>query len=288
MRDAVLVIGATGLLGEPVARRLAAEGHCVRVMSRNRRRVTSRFGPGFEAVVGDVEDESSLKAAMDGCTGVHLNLSGRGDWDLERRGALHASRVAADLGVRRLTLISGASTCEANAWFPGTRAKLEAERAVLASGAPYTIFRCTMFMELLPKMVRGLRAMVLGHQPTPWHWIAARDYAAMVCRAFETPAAAGKTLYVYGPEALTFEQALRIYQPLCAPGAKVTTVPWGVLRVMSWMPGRSELRRVGLPIMRYFSQVEESGDAAEANALLGAPSTTLRDWSEIHASAASA
>ncbi len=144
MPETVLVVGSTGMLGEPVARRLAADGHAVRVMSRNRERVAARFGGGFEPVGGDVEDAAALRRAMDGCTGVHLNLAGGADWDLERRGAVTASRLAEESGIRRLTIISGASTCENNAWFPGTRAKLEAERAIIDSGVPYTIFRCTM------------------------------------------------------------------------------------------------------------------------------------------------
>ncbi len=140
-------------------------------------------------------------------------------------------------------------------------------------------------MELLPKIVRGGRAMIMGEQPTRWHWVAASDYAAMVSKAFTTPEAAGTTLYIYGPEALTFEEALRIYQPICAPHASITKVPFWLLRLMSWMPGRGELRHVGLPIMQYFTQVKEIGDAAEANALLGAPATTLQAWSEARASA---
>jgi uncharacterized protein YbjT (DUF2867 family) len=280
MPETVLVVGATGMLGAPVARRLATDGHRVRVMSRSRERAAACFGDAYEPTGGDVEDAASLRQAMAGCTGVHLNLSGGSDWDLERRGAQTASRVAAELGVRRLTVISGASTCAENAWFPGTKAKLEAEQAIVASGVPYTIFRCTMFMELLPKMVRDGRAMIMGHQPTPWRWVAADDYAAMVSKAFVTAAAAGKTLYVYGPEALTFEEAMRVYQPICAPEATISTMPFWLLRVISWMPGRGELRHVGLPIMQYFTKVKEIGDATEANELLGAPTTTVREWSE--------
>jgi uncharacterized protein YbjT (DUF2867 family) len=283
MSETVLVVGAAGMLGEPVARRLAADGHTVRVMSRHRDRVAERFGEGFEPVGADAEDAASLRRAMECCTGIHINLSGGGDWDLERRGAETASRVAAELGVRRITIISGASTCEQNAWFPGTKAKLEAERAVVASGVPYTILRCTMFMETLPRMVKGGRAMVMGHQPTRWHWIAAEDYARMVSAAFVTPGAAGKTLYVHGPEALTFEQAMRIYQPICAPEAEVRTIPFWLLQLISWMPGNEQLRRVGLPIMRYFTKVGEIGDPSEANDLLGAPATTIREWCSARA-----
>jgi len=122
--------------------------------------------------------------------------------------------------------------------------------------------------------------MIMGNQPTPWHWIAGDDYAAIVSKAFATPAAAGKTLYIYGPEALTFEEAMRIYQPICAPEARISKMSFRMLRVISWMPGRGELRHVGLPVMKYFTKVQEIGEPFEANALLGTPSTTVRAWSE--------
>ena len=57
-------------------------------------------------------------------------------------------------------------------------------------------------------------------------------------------------------------------------------MPFWMLRVISWMPGRGELRHVGLPIMKYFTKVTEIGEPTEANALLGTPSTTVRAWSE--------
>jgi uncharacterized protein YbjT (DUF2867 family) len=143
------------MLGEHVARRLASDGHNVRVMSRSRERAVACFGEqddeNFEVVEGDVKDAGLLRQAMEGCTGVHLNLSGGADWDLERRGAQVASCVAAEMGmIKRLTVISDASTCKKNDWLPGTKAKLEAEQAIHKSGVPFTIFRCTMFMELLP------------------------------------------------------------------------------------------------------------------------------------------
>jgi len=35
--------------------------------------------------------------------------------------------------------------------------------------------------------------------------------------------------------------------------------------------------------MKYFQKVHEVGEPTEANALLGAPSTTLKAWSEVWA-----
>lgn len=283
MAEAILIVGGTGMLGEPVARRLSSAGYAVRVLSRRRQSAEAKLGPGFEIVEGDVLDPSALERAMQGCSGVHVSLDGRGDWEVERRGAENAAKIAARLGLDRVTLISGASTCEENSWFPMVRAKLDAEDAVRSRGVPFTIFRCTMFMETLPNFVREGKAMVMGEQRTPWRWVAAADYAEMVVKAYATPAAAGKTFYVYGPEALSMEQAIEQYRRTCAPEAELVRIPFWVLSIIAMFPGRRELRRVGLPLMRYFSRVREIGESAEADALLGKPATTLAQWCRAHA-----
>ena len=257
---------------------MKAEGYAVRILTRDPERAGKKFPSGFELIPGNVEDLSVLERALEGCSRVHTSLDGQGDWDLERRGAEAIARIAARNGIKRITHTSGASTCEENAWFPMTRAKLEAENAIRQSGVPFTIFRCTMFMETLLMMVREGRAMVMGHQPNPWRWVAANDYAAMVAKVHKTDAAVGKTLYVYGPESLTMEQALVQYCAACAPEAKLTQVPFWMLTLIAAFPGRTKLRRIGLPLMRYFSNVKERGDSAEADTLLGKPTTTLAQW----------
>lgn len=274
----VLVVGGTGMLGEPVARRLSADGHAVRILTRRREAAASQFEGAFEVVGGDVRDAGAVARAVDGCDAVHISLDGKGNWDLERRGAEALAAAAARAGAKRISLISGASVCEDNAWFPMIRAKLGAEQAVRACGVPYTILRCTMFMEILPKLVRGNKALVMGTQVNPLHFIAAGDYARMVGTALVSPAAQDRIFFVHGPEALTMDQAMVIYQRLCAPEARVTRIPFFVLGLVSLLPGRWELRHVGLPLMKYFARVEELGCPDEANRILGAPHTTLEGW----------
>jgi uncharacterized protein YbjT (DUF2867 family) len=278
MADSILVVGGTGMLGKPVVKRLTLDGHPVRVVTRQPDRARIALGKDVEVVSGDVDDPESIVRALDGCMGVHINLDGHGDWDLERRGAACVARAAAKGRVSRVTLISGASACEQNASFPMTRAKLDAERAVAESGIPYTVFRCTMFMEVLPNYVKDGKVLLMGDQPYPWHWVAADDYARMVSLAHRTPAAAGKILHVRGPEALTFEQALERFRVLCLGGAPLQRLPFWLLGLVSLFPSRHELRKVGLPLMRYFARVTEVGDPTEATTLLGPPTTTLEQW----------
>jgi NADH dehydrogenase len=265
------------MLGEPVARRLSADGYQVRIFTRHPDKARSKFGAEYEVVGGDVEDQASLDAASRGCQAAHINLEGGLDPDLERRGAQNVVRAASKAGHQRVTYLSGTSVTQANCWYAGTKAKFEAEAAVRASGVPYTIFQATFFMETLPRFVRGTRASILGRQPHPWRWVAAEDYAHMVSTAYETPTAANKTLHIFGPQPWTMKQALQTYCRVAQPDAKVGSVPFWMAALIASLSRDKELDAV-IPFFRYCEKVAEEGDPAEANALLGAPTTTLEQW----------
>ena len=273
----VLVIGGTGMLGEPVASRLRADGHDVRIFTRSLEKAQAKFGADYEVVSGDVEDQPALDAALRGCQAVHINLEGGLDPDLERRGTENVVRAAAKAGIQHITYLSGTSVIKENCWYAGTKAKFEAEAAIRAAGVPYTIFQATFFMESLPRFVRGTRASILGSQPHPWHWVTAADYAGMVSKAYATPGAANKTLHIFGPGPWTTRQALQTYCTIARPDAKVGAIPFWMASLIAGLSRDKTLQAV-LPFFRYSEKVAEAGDPAEANALLGAPATTLEQW----------
>jgi uncharacterized protein YbjT (DUF2867 family) len=276
MERTILVIGATGMLGEPVARRLLADGYRVRVLTRSPDKARARFGDPFEIVASDVEDLTSLGRAMHGCHGVHINLPGF--LPLEVDGTANVARCAVRARVARLTYLSGASVCPKNAWFPLTRAKLDAEAAIRAAGVPYTILQPTWLMETLRRFTDGRWAMVFGRTPLRFRWVAAADYARMVSRAYDTPAAANKSFPVFGPEAYTIREALTRYCAIAYPNLRVRAIPMWIAWAIAVLGRQAELRAV-LPILRYCETVGEEEDPAAANALLGAPTTTLEEWS---------
>ncbi len=70
----ILVIGATGLIGLPVAGRLLADGHQVRLLVRDTGRASQRLGEGFEYAEGSVTDTETVDRAMQGMNGVHVSL----------------------------------------------------------------------------------------------------------------------------------------------------------------------------------------------------------------------
>ncbi|HEX6678111.1 MAG TPA: NAD(P)H-binding protein, partial [Actinomycetes bacterium] len=70
----ILVLGATGGVGEPVARRLLEEGFAVRLLARDLDRARARFGSGYQYRLGEVGDRAALDQALRGCRGVHVSL----------------------------------------------------------------------------------------------------------------------------------------------------------------------------------------------------------------------
>jgi len=70
----ILVIGATRLIGAPVARRLLADGHQVRLLVRDTERASQRLGDGFEYLEGSVTDTEAVDRAVAGMNGVHVSL----------------------------------------------------------------------------------------------------------------------------------------------------------------------------------------------------------------------
>jgi uncharacterized protein YbjT (DUF2867 family) len=278
----ILVIGATGLLGQPVVHALDHIGFPIRIFSRSTEKAQAIFGKYFSVYEGDIFNADSLKRALDGCFGVHINLKGgpkpRDFNRIEYQGTKAIVDTAKEMDVERITLISGATVSEERCWFPMIKVKYDAEQAIINSRLKYSIFRATWFMESLPLFVRGNQATVMGKQPHKIHWLAADDYAAMVVRSYLLDEAADKIFTVFGPEEYTFNEALQIFCRIARPEAKVTNVPLGVLSFFAAITFSKQLKEA-LPLMKYFEKQGELGNPSEADNLLGAPHTTLEQWS---------
>ncbi|MHC4107997.1 MAG: SDR family oxidoreductase [Planctomycetota bacterium] len=228
----VLIVGATGMLGRPVARRLVQEQRSVRALVRDPQRARTLLPEACELVQGDVRDQSTLHAAMEGSHAVYINLSepfSRRRWDPERAGTGAIARGARSCGVSRLLKISAMGAAEAaGAWWAARR-KLEAEAALADSGVAYTVFRPTWFMESIPLFMMG-RSLVVPRTPdVPLHWIAADDYARQVAAALRSEQAANRIYTVQGPEPLTFSRAITRFAAAHPRSLRVRTLPPGLL-----------------------------------------------------------
>lgn len=281
MNKPVLVIGGTGMLGQFVVRQLVADQSSVRVLARTPAKAFQLFGSTVEVCVGDLDDAAAVQAAMRGVERVHVSIKGgptQADFDrIEGRGTQTIAAAAKQMGVQHITYLSAYSVVPQLADSMETRAKVKAEQTIKASGVPYTFFRPTWFMETLPLFIQGKRASLIGQQVHPLHWIAAQDFAHMVSRSYQTPEALNKALYIYGPEALTMRQALDAYIQSAVPQAAISALPVWVFSLLARLSRNAEWISLA-DLMKHTEHTPEHDSPAEANRLLGEPTTTLKQW----------
>ena len=275
----ILIIGGTGMLGKPVAQQLKADGFNVRLLARNPEKAKKLLGDGYELMQGDVDNEASLRAALTGVDGVHISLKGGPtEADFERMdhfAVRDIARIAKEKNVGRVTLISAYAVSEEKADTPESRSKVRGEAALKSSGVPYTIFRCSWFMETLPLFVQGKNISLIGNQIHPLHWIAVEDYARMVSKSYQTNETLNKDLYIFGPEAYTMGDAMKIYSQ--HTGVKVAPISTTMLSVLGTLTFNAEWKGMAV-LMKHYENWGEDGSPDEANRLLGAPQVYLRDW----------
>lgn len=268
------------MLGKPVAQQLKADGFNVRILARNPEKAKKLLGEGYEIVQGDVDNLTSLRETISGVDGVHISLKGGpSEADFERMDHIAGrdiAQIAKEKNVGRVTLISAYAVSEEKADTPESRAKVRGEAALKSSGVPYTIFRCSWFMETLPLFVQGKNISLIGNQIHPLHWIAAEDYARSVSNSYKTDATLNKELYIFGLEIFTMGEAMKIYAEHA--GLKVTPISTKMLALMGTLTFNTEWKSLAT-LMGHYERHGEDGSSEEADRLLGRPQITLREWS---------
>jgi uncharacterized protein YbjT (DUF2867 family) len=269
------------MLGKPVAQQLRADGFNVRLLARNPEKAKKLLGEGYEIVKGDVDNVAALRTALTGVDGVHISLKGgpsAADFDrMDHLATRDIAYAAKELGVGRVTILSAYAVSEEKADTPESRSKVKGEAALKSSGVPYTIFRASWFMETLPLFVQGKSISLIGNQIHPLHWIAVDDYARMVSKSYQTDETLNKEFYIFGPEAYTMGDAMKIYAEYAS--VKVAPMSTQILAVLGALTFNTEWKGMAV-LMKHYENWGEDGSPDEANRLLGAPTTTLKEWFE--------
>lgn len=284
MSKKILVIGATGKLGEPVARQLLKDGFKVKVFSRDVNKAKEQLGGRFEYARGDVSDLATIKTAVEDCWGIHFSLRGGFTAEelnrVEYQGLVNTINAAKKNNVRRFAFLSIAVDLEKARWFPMAGVKLKSENALINSGIPYTIFSATSFFENFPQMIRSGKASTIGKQPNLWRFVSANDFAKIASKSFQSDQAVDKKFYILGPEALTIKEGLRKYLKIAHPEIKkVSTVPVGMISFIGKVTFNKELTYLA-QLMQFFEREKEYGNSKETDALLGAAHTTIEQWAK--------
>lgn len=223
----ILVVGATGMVGSEVCRRLVHRVVPVRALVRStsdQGKVQALRDLGVEIVVGDLRDPATLVGACSGVSAVISTASSMpfayqpGQNDItttDTEGLITLIRVARAAGVKRFVMTSFSGGIDLD--FPLERAKRRVEAHLITSGMEWTVLRPSCFMEVWLSPAVGFdaanaRATIYGTGAEPISWISFRDVAEFAVRAADDPVARDAVLELGGPEPLTPLQVVRTFE----------------------------------------------------------------------------
>ena len=228
--DRILVYGATGTQGGPVAAQLLAAGRRVRVITRNGVRADHLAARGAEVAVADLGDPESLAAANEGVHKVVLQLPLQYDFALHETFGRHAVDAAAAAGAD-LVVFNTSAHIIAGTQVHAYRARQEVVDHLQASGVPNIVLRPTFYMENLlgpwikPGIQQGVVAFPLPSR-FPMSWVSATEMGAYAVAALDRPDLAGRTFDIGGPQPLSGEDVAACFaQTLRRPTRYVPISP---------------------------------------------------------------
>lgn len=239
----ILIVGATGVLGKETTRQLLAAGHKVRAMVRDLQKSADLHEMGAELVQGDLIDPASLKKACQGVDAVLAaahQLMGKGQYtseavdDAGHRALIDAAKTA---GVKHFVYTS-AQNASSNHPTDFYRTKAKIESYLKASGLSYTILRPPAFMEWHVHNLLGATVLTTGKTTiygtgnNPTNFMAGSDVARFAVLALTDPRLKNRTINIGGPDNLSRNEVVKLYEKHMGRPAKVSHVPVGVMKVM--------------------------------------------------------
>jgi uncharacterized protein YbjT (DUF2867 family) len=204
-----LVLGGTGTVGSEVVRRLLALGEDVLVLTRGTP-ASGMLPRGAAGAFGDLREPTSVREAFAGAERVFV-LNAVSASELQE--GLVAVNEARRSGAKKVVYLS-AQGAERLPHVPHFAAKVAIERALVASGVPYTILRPNDFFQ----NDWWVRDAILqqGVYPAPigkagCSRVDVRDVADAAVNALLHPGHDGRTYPLAGADVLTGDDSARHY-----------------------------------------------------------------------------
>src|SRR5215510_834168 len=243
--SAVLVVGATGVLGMEVCRQLAAAGKKVKGLVRTssqEERVNGLHKLGVEAVTGDMKDPQSLYRAFQNvdaiistATSTISHQEGDSIETVDVAGQLNVAEAADAAGAQHVVFISFPPYPPMTPGFPLQSAKLAVESRLRSKNFTYTILQPTYFMEIWLGPALGFdyaraKAVIYGEGKHKISWIAIEDVASFAVASIDNPAAQNAVIQLGGPDDLSVLDAVAIFEQESGQTFELLNVPDQALR----------------------------------------------------------
>lgn len=280
----VLVYGATGTQGGPVARRLLERGDRVRVLTRTPTSADDWDARGAQVVQGDLRDGSGLVAAHQGVDAVFLQISASVAPSQIPRMARAALSAARDAGVPHVVMTTSSVIPPARTGVEAPDARVELLETVREVLPRTVVLRPTLLLDNFSGPLRPALEGGVVPQGIPADirvaYISAEDQAAYAIAALDRPGLAGELLPIAGPDAVTGpELAVVLGQ---AMGKQLAYVPLSEAQVREALAFAGE--DVAAAIAQMYAWEADDGvdqlnpDLARTREALATTPTTLADW----------
>jgi uncharacterized protein YbjT (DUF2867 family) len=252
----IVILGGTGFVGSHLVPRLHADGHTIKVLSRNREKHRD-LGvlPRASVVTADVYDGETLRRALDGAD-VAINLVGilneRGSDGTGFRKAhveLAETLIGACRGanIARLLQMSALRAGEGESHYLQTRG--EAEAKVKASPLAWTIFRPSVIFGpgdglffRFASLLRIAPVLPLARAHAKFTPVYVADVAEAFARAIVHPHTAGHTYELFGPRTIELGDLVRWTAEMIGKRRWIVPLPdaFGFVQatVGEWLPGK--------------------------------------------------
>ncbi len=234
----ILVVGSTGLLGSEIVRQLREQNHPVRALVRKTsapEKVARLKSLGATTVEGDLTDKTSLVAGCQGietvittATSVASQIPGDSIPKIDQMGQLQLVEAAMESKVRQFIYVSYSRYFSTDCTL--TTAKRTVEQRIVGSGMSYTILRPSYFMELWLSPFVGFdypnnQARIYGNGQNPISWISFLDVARFAVEAINHPAARNTILELGGPDRLSPNDVVKVFEKATGKSFHVDYVP---------------------------------------------------------------
>lgn len=220
----IVVLGGTGFVGRLMVKRLAENGHCVIVLSRN-------MGPHFDRFLPpnvtlrqiDVYDAAALRTAFSGADAV-INLvgilnepgdNGRGFERVHVELTRQVIDACKETGVRRLLQMSSLNAGRGSSYYLASRGA--AETLVKGSGLDWTLFEPSVIFGVgdglftrFAALLRSLPVLPLARADCKFAPVFVGDVVEAFSRSLQDPRTVGEIYELYGPDVLTLREIVKM------------------------------------------------------------------------------
>jgi NADH dehydrogenase len=234
----ILVVGSTGILGMEICRILAEKKKDFKALVRttsDQGKVELLKNMEADIAVGDLKELESIIAACDGIDQVISTASstivqqtGDNIKSVDQDGQLNLVKAAEEAGVKKFVYVSFTDNPDVD--FPLTRAKRNVEKILKKSRMNWTSLWANYFMEvwLGPNLgfdFQNGNARIYGSGEAKMSWVSFRDVAKFAVHALYSPVADNAILKIGGPEALSPNEVVKLFEEVQGRSFNIEHVP---------------------------------------------------------------